>query len=53
MAAAGQVETTFQGMGPILLPVMIAGVGIIASIVGTFLVSVKDNNAKEVKYNVH
>ena len=47
MAAAGQVESTFQGMGPILLPVMIAGVGIVASIIGTFLVSVKDNNAKE------
>lgn len=47
MAQAGQVETSFQGMGPILLPVMIAGVGIIASIIGTFLVSVKDNNAKE------
>jgi K(+)-stimulated pyrophosphate-energized sodium pump len=47
MAQAGQIESSFQGMGPILLPVMIAGVGIIASIIGTFLVSVKDNNAKE------
>ncbi|WP_306642241.1 sodium-translocating pyrophosphatase [Sanyastnella coralliicola] len=35
------------GMGPILLPLMIAGVGILFSIAGTFLIRVKDNNAKE------
>jgi K(+)-stimulated pyrophosphate-energized sodium pump len=34
-------------MGAILLPIMIAGVGIIASIIGTFLVRIKDNDAKE------
>ena len=37
----------FGGMGPILLPVVIAGVGIIASIIGTFLVRIKSNDAKE------
>lgn len=42
-----QFADAFNGMGPILLPVMIAGVGIIASIIGTFLVRIKDNNAKE------
>lgn len=47
MADAGQVSEAFGGMGPILLPIMIAGVGIIASIIGTFLIKVKDNNAKE------
>ena len=47
MAAAGQIETAFNGMGAILLPVMIAGVGIVASILGTFLIKIKDNNAKE------
>lgn len=47
MADAGVVLDTFNGMGPILLPIMIAGVGIIASIIGTFLINVKDNNAKE------
>ena len=47
MADAGVVLETFGGMGPILLPVMIAGVGIIASILGTFLIGVKDNSAKE------
>lgn len=47
MADAGVVLDTFHGMGPILLPIMIAGVGIISSIIGTFLVGVKDNSAKE------
>jgi K(+)-stimulated pyrophosphate-energized sodium pump len=37
----------FGGMGPILLPIMIAGVGIIASIIGTFLVRISSNDAKE------
>lgn len=37
----------FNGMGPILLPLVIAGVGIVASIIGTFLVNIKDNTAKE------
>lgn len=47
MADAGQIEGAFSGMGPIILPLMIAGVGILASIAGTFLIRVKDNNAKE------
>ena len=37
----------FQGIGPILLPMAIAGFGILFSIIGTFLVKIKDNNAKE------
>lgn len=37
----------FNNMGPILLPLVIAGVGILASIVGTFLIKIKNNNAKE------
>lgn len=47
MADAGVIHDTFGGMGAILLPIMIAGVGIIASIIGTFLVRIKDNNARE------
>ncbi len=47
MADAGVVLEAFGGMGPILLPIMIAGVGIVASIIGTFFISVKDNDAKE------
>jgi K(+)-stimulated pyrophosphate-energized sodium pump len=47
MANNGQKLTAFQGMGPILLPIMIAGIGIIASIIGTFLVRISSNDAKE------
>ena len=38
---------SFHNMGPILLPLIIAGIGIIASILGTFLVKISGNNAKE------
>lgn len=38
---------SFNNMGPILLPLVIAGVGILASIIGTFFVSIKNNEAKE------
>lgn len=37
----------FSNMGPILLPIVIAGVGIVASIIGTLLVKVSSNDAKE------
>ena len=37
----------FGGIGPILLPMAIAGVGIIISIIGTLLVKIKDNKARE------
>jgi len=37
----------FGGIGPILLPMAIAGVGIIISIVGTLLVRISSNDAKE------
>ncbi|WP_418512847.1 sodium-translocating pyrophosphatase [Corallibacter sp.] len=47
MAEAGVVLDTFNGMGPILLPIVIAGFGILASIIGTFLVKISNNNAKE------
>ena len=36
-----------ENHGPIMLPMMIAGVGIIFSIIGTFFIRIKDNNAKE------
>ena len=41
------VEESFNGMGPILLPMAIAGVGIIISMIGTMLVKIKSNDAKE------
>ncbi|MTI39109.1 sodium-translocating pyrophosphatase [Fulvivirga lutimaris] len=46
-ASGTQFTDAFNGMGPILLPIVIAGVGIIASIIGTFFIKIKDNNAKE------
>ena len=47
MADNGTVLDTFNGMGPILLPLVIAGVGVLASIIGTFLVRISNNDAKE------
>ena len=43
----GSIEDAFGGIGPILLPVFIAGTGIIISIIGTMLVKIKSNEAKE------
>ena len=47
--ATEQYTDAFNNMGPILLPIVIAGVGILASIIGTFFVSIKNNDAKEAK----
>ncbi len=41
------INEGFGGIGPILLPMSIAGVGIIISIIGTLVVSIKNNDAKE------
>tara|TARA_R110002051_G_scaffold13435_8_gene45103 strand:- start:156 stop:2666 length:2511 start_codon:yes stop_codon:yes gene_type:complete len=43
----GSIDDAFGGIGPILLPMAIAGVGIIISIIGTMLVKIKSNDAKE------
>tara|TARA_R110000850_G_scaffold203228_1_gene329532 strand:- start:152317 stop:154743 length:2427 start_codon:yes stop_codon:yes gene_type:complete len=47
MSETVQHTDLFNNMGPILLPLVIAGVGVLASIIGTFLVKIKDNNARE------
>ncbi|MBQ0768319.1 MAG: sodium/proton-translocating pyrophosphatase, partial [Bizionia sp.] len=39
----GSIDDAFGGIGPILLPMAIAGVGIIISIIGTMLVKIKNN----------
>ena len=46
-ASSLQFSDAFNGMGPILLPLFIAGVGIIASIIGTLFIKIKNNEAKE------
>ncbi|WP_034259474.1 sodium-translocating pyrophosphatase [Altibacter lentus] len=47
MSLDGQFTDAFSNMGPILLPIVIAGVGILASIIGTFFVKISSNDAKE------
>ena len=43
----GMIEDAFGGIGPILLPMAIAGAGIIISMLGTMLVKINSNDAKE------
>jgi K(+)-stimulated pyrophosphate-energized sodium pump len=43
----GAIQDAFGGIGPILLPMSIAGIGIIISLIGTFLVKISSNDAKE------
>jgi len=43
----GAIDDLFGGIGPILLPMAIAGAGIIISVIGTMLVKIKSNDAKE------
>ena len=40
-------DAAITNWGPIWLPMLIAGVGIVFSIIGTFLIRIKDNSAKE------
>ena len=49
MSLNGQFSDSFNNMGPIFLPIVIAGVGILASIIGTFFVKISSNDAKESK----
>jgi K(+)-stimulated pyrophosphate-energized sodium pump len=43
----GNLADAFGGIGPILLPMAIAGAGIIISVIGTMLVKISSNDAKE------
>ena len=47
MSATTPFTDEFDNMGPIILPLVIAGVGVLASIIGTFLVEIKNNEARE------
>lgn len=43
----GSIVDSFLGIGPILLPIVIAGIGIPFSIIGSFFVKIKSENARE------
>ena len=43
----GNLQDAFGGIGPILLPMAIAGFGILFSIIGTMLVKITSDDAKE------
>ena len=43
----GSIDDAFGGIGPILLPMAIAGLGIIISLIGTMVVRINSNDAKE------
>ncbi len=43
----GKIDDAFGGIGPILLPMAIAGFGILFSIIGTMLVKISSDDAKE------
>ena len=43
----GSISDALGGIGPIILPMAIAGAGIIISIIGTMLVKINSNDAKE------
>ena len=43
----GVINDAFGGIGPILLPMSIAGFGILFSIIGTMVVKISSNDAKE------
>lgn len=49
MSFAAPFADNFNNMGPILLPIVIAGTGILASIIGTLLVKISSNDARESK----
>jgi K(+)-stimulated pyrophosphate-energized sodium pump len=42
----GSIDDAFGGIGPILLPLCIAGFGIVASIIGSWLVTIKETAAQ-------
>ena len=46
----GSLTDNFGGMGPILLPILIAGMGIVFSIIGTFFVNVKNDGTATEKH---
>jgi K(+)-stimulated pyrophosphate-energized sodium pump len=50
--AAGNFTDDFNGLSPILLPLVLAGVGIITSILGTFFVKVREGGNPQTALNL-
>jgi len=46
------MQGSFEGLGPVLLPLVLAGLGIVTSIVGTFFVRVKDGGSPQTALNI-
>ncbi len=49
---AGTYTDAFSGLSPVLLPLFLAGAGIIASMVGTFFVNVKEGGNPQTGLNI-
>jgi K(+)-stimulated pyrophosphate-energized sodium pump len=50
--AGGAFDGPFDSFGPIVLPLMLAGAGIITSIIGTFMVNVKEGGNPQTALNI-
>jgi K(+)-stimulated pyrophosphate-energized sodium pump len=46
------MQGSFDGLAPVLLPLVLAGLGIVTSIVGTFFVRVKDGGSPQTALNI-
>ena len=51
MSAIGALDNRFDGMNAIILPLVLAGIGIVASIVGTFFVRVREGGNPQTALN--
>jgi K(+)-stimulated pyrophosphate-energized sodium pump len=47
-----EMKESFDGLGPVLLPLVLAGLGIVTSIAGTFFVKVKEGGSPQTALNV-
>jgi len=46
------MQDSFDGLAPVLLPLVLAGLGIVTSIIGTFFVRVKDGGSPQAALNI-
>lgn len=50
--ASPEIQGQFDGLGPVLLPLVLAGVGILTSVAGTFFVKVKEGGNPQSALNI-